>query len=147
MTKARPLFVSLFIALAVVLTTNAAAQQAAKAQPASQAKPAGHVLPRAAKVTVNDPVTLTDNGDTWTMDNGIFKATIVKKNGSLLQVIYHGIETLRPLDLARVGQSPLAADARREPHPVLGTDAVRHCNPLGDHRPGEERRRTLGGRC
>ena len=96
MTKARPLFVSLFLALAVVLTTNAAAQQAAKAQPASQAKPAGHVLPRAAKVTVNDPVTLTDNGDTWTMDNGIVKATIVKKNGSLLQVIYHGIETLRP---------------------------------------------------
>ena len=41
-------------------------------------------------------MTVTDNGDTWTMDNGIVKATIVKKNGSLLQAIYHGIETLRP---------------------------------------------------
>ena len=54
------------------------------------------MLPKIAKVTVNDPVTLTDNGDTWTLDNGIVKATIVKKNGSLLQVVYHGIETLRP---------------------------------------------------
>ena len=104
MSKSRPLFVSLFLALAVVMTSGAAAQQAAKAQPASQAKPAAtaptHIaaaaLPKVAKVTVSDPVTLTDNGDTWTMDNGIVKATIVKKNGSLLQVIYRGIETLRP---------------------------------------------------
>ena len=104
MTKSRPFFVSLFLALAVVLTYGAVAQQAAKVQPASQAKPAaaaqakpaGHVLPKVAKVTGNDPVTLTDNGDTWTMNNGIVKATIVKENGSLLQVIYHGIETLLP---------------------------------------------------
>ena len=41
-------------------------------------------------------MTVTDNGDTWTMDNGIVKATINKKNGSLLSVIYHGIETLHP---------------------------------------------------
>jgi rhamnogalacturonan endolyase len=53
-------------------------------------------LPPVAKPAVNDPVTVTDNGDTWTMDNGIIKATVVKKNGSLLQVIYHGVETLRP---------------------------------------------------
>src|SRR5208283_5595024 len=104
MIKARLLFVSLFLVLAVVLTYGAVAQQAAKVQPASQAKPAAtaptHIaaaaLPKVAKVRVNDPVTLTDNGDTWTMDNGIVKATIVKKNGSLLQVIYHGIETLHP---------------------------------------------------
>ena len=104
MTKARLLFLSVFLALAVVLTYGAVAQQAAKMQPASQAKPAtagpaqkaAAVLPKVAKVTVNDPVTLTDNGDTWTLDNGIIKATIVKKNGSLLQVIYHGIETLHP---------------------------------------------------
>jgi len=102
MTKARLLYLSIFLALAVVLTYGAVAQQAAKVQPATQAKPAaqakpaGLVLPKIAKVTVNDPVTLTDNGDTWTMDNGIVKATIVKKNGSLLQVIYRGIETLHP---------------------------------------------------
>jgi rhamnogalacturonan endolyase len=104
MTKATLLFVSLFITLAVVLTYVAVAQQAAKVQPPTQVKAAtatpakatGPMLPKVAKVTVNDPVTLTDNGDTWTLDNGILKATIVKKNGSLLQVVYHGIETLRP---------------------------------------------------
>ncbi len=104
MSKIRPLFLSLFLALAIVLTYNLVAQQSAKVQPASQAKPAASgpgqtaaaALPKIAKVTVNDPVTLTDNGDTWTLDNGIVKATIVKKNGSLLQVVYRGIETLRP---------------------------------------------------
>ena len=104
MSKIRPLLLSLFLALAIVLTYNLVAQQSAKVQPASQAKPAASgpgqtaaaALPKIAKVTVNDPVTLTDNGDTWTLDNGIVKATIVKKNGSLLQVVYRGIETLRP---------------------------------------------------
>ena len=33
---------------------------------------------------MNSPVTLTDNGDSWTMDNGIVKATIVKKNGTIV---------------------------------------------------------------
>ena len=91
MTKARLLFVSLFLALAVVLTYGVVAQQTAKVQPASQAKPAGHVLPKVAKVTVNDPVTLTDNGDSWTLDNGIVKATILKSNGNMTTVYYHGI--------------------------------------------------------
>ena len=104
MSKSRLLFASLFFALAVVLTYGAVAQQAAKAQSASQAKPAtagpaqkaAAVLPKVAKVTVNDPVTLTDNGDTWTLDNGIIKATILKKIGSVQQVMYHGIEMLQP---------------------------------------------------
>ena len=52
--------------------------------------------PVVAKPVGNAPVTVTDNGDTWTMDNGILKAAITKKNGSLLSVIYHGMETLRP---------------------------------------------------
>jgi rhamnogalacturonan endolyase len=60
------------------------------------APPPGAAAPAVAKPAVNAPVTLTDNGDTWTMDNGIVKATVNKKNGSLLQVNYHGIETLRP---------------------------------------------------
>ena len=58
--------------------------------------PAGAAAPAVAKPAVNAPVTVTDNGDTWTMDNGIVKAAVNKKNGSLLSVIYHGIETLRP---------------------------------------------------
>ena len=82
MTKARLLFVSMFLALAVVLTSGASAQQ-----------PAAHVLPKIAKVTVNDPVTLTDNGDSWTLANGIVKMTILKRNGNISSLIYHGIET------------------------------------------------------
>jgi len=122
MTKARFLSLSTFLALAVVLTYGAAAQQAAKVQPASQAKPAaatpakaaGPVLPKVAKVTVNDPVTLTDNGDTWTLDNGIIKATILKKIGSLQQVAYHGVETLRPSfqtggDVYHTPQTPMGS--------------------------------------
>jgi rhamnogalacturonan endolyase len=52
--------------------------------------------PAVAKPAVNAPVTLTDNGDTWTMDNGIVKATVNKKNGCLLAINYRGVETLRP---------------------------------------------------
>jgi rhamnogalacturonan endolyase len=50
--------------------------------------------PKVAKVTVNQPVTLTDNGDSWTMDNGIVKMTIPKRNGNLSSLVYHGIEIL-----------------------------------------------------
>jgi rhamnogalacturonan endolyase len=91
MTKTRLLFVSLFLALAVVLTYGVLAQQAAKMQPGVHMQPAAHVLPKVAKVTVNDPVTLTDNGDSWTLDNGIVKATILKSNGNMTTVIYHGV--------------------------------------------------------
>ncbi len=57
---------------------------------------AAAAAPVVAKPAVNVPVTVTDNGDTWTLDNGIVRPTINKKNGSLLSVIYHSIETLRP---------------------------------------------------
>ena len=58
MTKIRLLFVSLFLALAVVVIYGVLTQQAAKAQPS-----AASMQPKVAKVTVNSPVTLTDNGD------------------------------------------------------------------------------------
>ena len=92
MTKTRLLFVSLFLALAVALTYGVLAQQAAKMQPGAHMQPVAHVLPKVAKVTVNDPVTLTDNGDSWTLDNGIVKATILKSNGNMTTVYYHGID-------------------------------------------------------
>ena len=57
---------------------------------------AADTAPAVAKPAIDTPVTLTDNGGTWTLDNGIVKATINKKNASLLSVIYHGIETLHP---------------------------------------------------
>ncbi len=47
--------------------------------------------PLVAKPAVNAPVTVTDNGATWTMDNGIVKATVLKNNGNMQSVIYHGI--------------------------------------------------------
>jgi rhamnogalacturonan endolyase len=47
--------------------------------------------PVVAKSTVNTPVTVTDNGASWTLDNGIVKATILKANGNMQSVIYHGI--------------------------------------------------------
>ena len=48
-------------------------------------------LPAVAKPNVNAPVTITDNGSTWTMDNGIVKATILKNNGNMQSLIYHGV--------------------------------------------------------
>jgi hypothetical protein len=69
MTKAMVFSVSAVLALTVVLTSGAAAQSAA------------HVLPKVEKVTVNAPVTLIDNGDSWTLDNGIIKATFPKRDG------------------------------------------------------------------
>ena len=43
-------------------------------------------LPPVAKPNVNAAVTITDNGDTWTMDNGIIKANIIKANGNMQTV-------------------------------------------------------------
>ena len=39
--------------------------------------------PKVAKVTVNQPVTLVDNGDSWTLDNGIVKMSVLKRNGTM----------------------------------------------------------------
>ncbi len=81
MTKARIFFLSTLFVLAVVCSSGATAQQA-------------NSLPMVEKTQVNVPVTLTDNGDSWTLDNGIVKVTILKRNGNLLSFVYHGIEVL-----------------------------------------------------
>jgi rhamnogalacturonan endolyase len=39
-------------------------------------------------------VTVTDNGRSWTLDNGIVKATIRKDSGSMASLIYRGVETM-----------------------------------------------------
>ena len=36
-------------------------------------------------------MTVTDNGATWTLDNGIIKATILKTNGNMQTIMYHGV--------------------------------------------------------
>jgi rhamnogalacturonan endolyase len=79
MTATRLLALSTILALGTTLTSAAPAQSAA---------------PKVEKVAVNAPVTLTDNGDSWTMDNGIVKMTVLKKNGNLSSLVYHGVEIL-----------------------------------------------------
>src|ERR1039458_7762157 len=61
MSKSRVLVSSAFLALSAVL---------------SSAVPAQTVAPKVAKVTVRQAVTLIDDGDSWTMDNGIVKLTV-----------------------------------------------------------------------
>jgi rhamnogalacturonan endolyase len=78
MSKSPALVTTAFLALSAILTSAAPAQTA----------------PKVAKVTVNTPVTLTDNGDSWTMDNGIVKMTVLKRNGNLSSLVYHGTEIL-----------------------------------------------------
>ena len=81
MSNSRVLASSALLVLSSVLSSGAVGQTAA-------------ALPKIAKVTVNQPVTLTDNGDSWTRDNGIVKMTIPKRNGNLSSLVYHGIEIL-----------------------------------------------------
>jgi rhamnogalacturonan endolyase len=42
---------------------------------------------------VNAPVTVTDNGNSWTLDNGIVKATVGKNSGFLSGLVYKGFDT------------------------------------------------------
>jgi rhamnogalacturonan endolyase len=57
---------------------------------------AADALPAVIKPNVNAPVTVTDNGDAWTMQNGIVKATIDKDSSHMTSLVYHGIETMGP---------------------------------------------------
>jgi rhamnogalacturonan endolyase len=82
MTKARNFGICSVVGLAFALTACVAAQSA------------GHALPRVEKAAVNAPVTLTDNGDSWTLDNGIVKLTILKRNGNPTSLVYNGVEIL-----------------------------------------------------
>ena len=45
--------------------------------------------------TAAAPVTITDNGRSWTLDNGIVKATVSKDSGSMPSLIYKGTEILK----------------------------------------------------
>ncbi len=53
---------------------------------------AADALPAVAKPDGNTPVKITDNGATWTMDNGIVKATILKNNSNMQSLVYHGVD-------------------------------------------------------
>jgi rhamnogalacturonan endolyase len=71
----RALLASVFIALAVLLPRAVAA-------------------PVVAKPKINAAVTVTDHSDSWTLNNGIVKATISKSDGTLWSLIYDGVETM-----------------------------------------------------
>ena len=64
------------------------------AQPALFAADAS--LPAVAKASVSAPVTVTDNGGNWTLDNGIVKATINKRNSHITSLVYHGVNIMGP---------------------------------------------------
>ena len=42
----------------------------------------------------NAAVTVTENASSFTLDNGIVKATIRKGSGSMASLVYHGIEMM-----------------------------------------------------
>jgi rhamnogalacturonan endolyase len=50
--------------------------------------------PVVAKPAVNSPVTLSDKGDSWTLDNGLVKLTVMKRSGKLTSLVYKGLEAL-----------------------------------------------------
>jgi rhamnogalacturonan endolyase len=50
--------------------------------------------PTVAKADVHDPVTVVDNGNSWTLDNGIVKATINKRSGLMPSLVHHGVEMM-----------------------------------------------------
>src|SRR5208282_5345323 len=56
--------------------------------------PRAGAAPVVAKPKTSAAVTITDNGRSWTLDNGIVKATIGKNNGDLWSLVYHGVETM-----------------------------------------------------
>ena len=51
-------------------------------------------LPSVAKSQVAAPVTVTNSAASWTLDNGIVKATINKRNGNMTALVFHGINTM-----------------------------------------------------
>ena len=55
---------------------------------------AAHAAPLVAKPEVNAPVTVTDTGGGWTLDNGIVKAAISKGNGRMTSLVFHGVNTM-----------------------------------------------------
>jgi rhamnogalacturonan endolyase len=55
---------------------------------------AADAMPAVAKPAVNAPVTITDNGGAWTLDNGIVKATIDKRSGRMNALVFHGVNTM-----------------------------------------------------
>jgi rhamnogalacturonan endolyase len=63
---------------------------------------ASRAAPVVAKSNGDAPVKIMDNGATWTLDNGIIKATIDKDSGTIPSLVYHGTEIIN--DPKRAGR-------------------------------------------
>lgn len=66
----------------------------AAANPTLPVLGAAEAAPAVAQPAINAPVTITENADAWTLDNGIVKAGVAKRNGRMTSLVYHGLETL-----------------------------------------------------
>jgi rhamnogalacturonan endolyase len=62
--------------------------------PAAAMLQTADAAPTVARPQVNAAVKVTDNGNSWTLDNGIVKATVNKRNGNMPSLFYHGMETM-----------------------------------------------------
>ncbi len=51
-------------------------------------------LPAVAKPQVTTPVTLAEDANNWTLDNGIVKATINRRSGNMTALVFKGINTM-----------------------------------------------------
>jgi hypothetical protein len=51
-------------------------------------------LPLVAKPTADTPVTIANSGDSWTMDNGIMKLTVSKRNARVTGLVYNGLNLM-----------------------------------------------------
>ena len=56
--------------------------------------PRAVAAPVVVKPKADTPVTVTDFGGTWVLDNGIVQATISKGSGRLSSLVFHGIDTM-----------------------------------------------------
>jgi rhamnogalacturonan endolyase len=73
----------------------------------------GNATPQIEKTTVHAPVTLTDNGESWTLDNGIVKITLAKRDANLSSIVYHGVEILSQNNHSYWEQRPSGAVTAR----------------------------------
>jgi rhamnogalacturonan endolyase len=48
-------------------------------------------LPAVARPNADKPVSLTDNDNAWVLDNGIVQMSVLKRNGNLSSLVYHGV--------------------------------------------------------
>jgi rhamnogalacturonan endolyase len=56
--------------------------------------PRADAAPAVARSEVTAPVTISETAESWTLDNGIVKATIDKYSGNMPSLIFHGINTM-----------------------------------------------------